>query len=148
MATKKEELVEVKLGEHIVRLHPPKSYAVCAEIFFASASNETRAGAAALAACWRGGPKAPKAPKANYQVYGCNPLEFGKAIFDELVEQGIPWLDIKYAGNTALNLIHANLPENQAIEQKKSSSLREVPSDDSSSKSSATGGKRRAGSTA
>lgn len=96
-----------------VGLEPPASVAMRAEVWLASASNQLRAGCAALAFCWRGKHR----PKVLLKAHGYDVLAFGGAVFDWLVEQGVPQGEILTAAGTALGVIYETIPSEEDVKE-------------------------------
>ena len=88
----------------------PRSFTLRQDLIVGSASNPRRAASAALGICWNG----PNRPSAQYQRSGWDPMAYGGAVMDELVERGIPWEEIYQAGMMCLSAIvesHIGEPE-------------------------------------
>lgn len=91
--------MQVQIGSLTVTLVAPRSFTERQEIIGAAAINPQRAFGAALGRCW---PKGPTAPKARYEY---EPLGYGGAVLDELLEAGHPPADVYAAAARAWRLI-------------------------------------------
>lgn len=105
-----EEVDTVEIGGATIKLKPHRDLAICFEIVQLAMTNETRACAAALGACWASaGP-----PKAQY---GGNPSEYGKGVLNDLLGRGIPGVEIMNAGRAAWLMLSARLPRARAVQE-------------------------------
>lgn len=102
----------VSMGGLDVRLHPPKSYATCYDVWICAATNERRALAAALGVCWLE-PSNPAIraehperlrPGGAYES-SHNPAEYGGRVIDALIQRGVSMREISAAGAIAYGLV-------------------------------------------
>lgn len=104
---------QVQLKGVEVSLGLPDSMAWRTEIWLASADNQLRAGAAALAACWQSSHK----PKVNYAACGYSVPVFGGQVYNWLIDRGVPQAEIWAASSAALDLIFESLPHSKAVDE-------------------------------
>ena len=110
-----EETIETKpptVGGVALVLQPPSSLALAYDVCGVADANANRACWAALAVCYRGGPlRITETLKAHrYDV-----LEFGGAVFDELVAAGHDPKDLTAAGIASLKLITGLLADPEEV---------------------------------
>jgi hypothetical protein len=96
-----------------VRLEAPTSIGMRTEVWMASASNQLRAGAAALAMCWQG----PHRPKVQYSACGYDVAAFGLAVFDWLIDQGIDHAEVVSACGAAMGVIYRSMPSKAEVDE-------------------------------
>ena len=101
----------VQLGAHSVTLKAPGSITICADLFSAVLTNETRGLAACLVACWNG----PGRPRIRYDQTGYNPMIYGGQAMDALLKMGIGLPDIRGYGQVAHMLIGEQVPMMTAV---------------------------------
>lgn len=104
---------QARVGDQVVDLKPPGSYAIRSEIVAAYAVNWRRGAAAALAACW----KSSGRPKTRYSQCDYSPLLFGGRVLDELIERGVPAEDVFAAGIKAFSLISGTLVSEEEVRE-------------------------------
>lgn len=104
---------EVQLGGRPIRLTLPHSYALRCDVTGAVGRNLHRGYAAALAICM---PHMQR-PPVSYEQHGHNPLSYGGAVIDHLVEQGITIEEILDAGAVAHDLCLAGLVTNREVKE-------------------------------
>lgn len=92
-----ETTATVRIGEREVTLHRPTDMLTRMEIWEAAVTSQMRGRGAAIGMCWTDLHR----PKARY---GGNMSEYGAAVMRELLEQGVPRVQLLHAGNVALNL--------------------------------------------
>lgn len=103
----------VSLGGDDVALAAPTSTASRWDVYSAATSNANRAFAAALGLCWQGKGK----PKTRLAAHKFEPLSYGGAVLDELVERGITVPEILGAGLRAWQLCGDGLITAQEVEE-------------------------------
>ena len=100
----------VTIGDQTWTPRLPRSFTLRQDLILGSASNPRRAAAAALGLCWAG--KSP--PKAQYHRAGWDPMAYGGAVMDELVERGLAWDEVYAAGMICLShVVDAHLGEEE-----------------------------------
>jgi hypothetical protein len=93
-----ERIVTVQGAE--VRLTPPGSDCLIADVLAAAGTSHNRAAAAALGACWRSAKRPRTKMPANYSM-----LAYGGAVWDELRERGVAAGEILVAGASAYSML-------------------------------------------
>lgn len=86
--------ITVTLAGVDVPLERPASASARWDVYSAATSNPNRAFAAALALCWSGKGR----PRARLAAHRFEPLAFGGAVIDELVDRGVALPEIIGAG--------------------------------------------------
>ncbi len=123
MAASEDHLV-VRLGDQEITLAQPQSYSLRWEI--ATAAADIRPGllprvlAAALGACWGDAPwpgESRKSRRPTYESSGYDPLKYGAAVIDSLLEHGATMPQVSYAGTVAFGLLTEGLFGEQEVQE-------------------------------
>lgn len=104
----------VTLGGRTVRLEVPASYSTRSDIaFYGDEGNPRRLMAAALGVCLRGPGRVP----VRYAAHGCDPMRYGGAVLDALVERGVPESEIWPLARDAFALVVNSVVSQQEVKE-------------------------------
>lgn len=140
--------MEVTLGGQTLTLRPITDESVKGDLFSAAVACPTglhRVYSAALALSWPGAGRKLKKPEARYNY---TPLQFGGAVYNELVARGYDQAEILDAGRTAFAAATAGLLTGGDVEEARRflGGSEEAPLSAPSSQSSGSGESTPAGS--
>lgn len=95
-----ETTATVELGAQQVTLQRPEDLLERMEIWEVAATSRMRGRGAALGRCWTG----LRRPRARLEEHAGDMSAYGAAVIRELLEQGVPRIQLLHAGNAALGL--------------------------------------------
>ncbi len=96
----------VTLGGQQIPLALPPSPAMRLDVYFAAGTNLSRAACAALGVCW--GDRVSR-PRVSYARTKHDPLAYGGAVLDALLERGLSYLEILDAANEAFIVLEGSV---------------------------------------